>query len=273
MNGNSTKKEFPFVFDIYRMLLKPGIFNDTQHYMKFYFDHKKPCSRQTQDSNAIFTKTLELDFTFDVEIEVNTNTEASELEHALSDEKVVFEHKYKIENKGDSPTNKNESFSLFVPDVVQGMKVRFDENQVVCNENVPRISDSNPSIQKKESIEISCDTVKCHRYDCTVKAGLVKQDPVGIAIRMMVNPEQDTSGLLKSERFEIVTKLEMNGQVVASSKSKFEKNEIGKLEAILEWWPIILGVAIAAPVCGACIYGLFKSGVLQKLRVFNNKME
>ena len=72
---------------------------------------------------------------------------------------MIFEHRYKIENTGDSPTNKNESFTLLVPDVVQTMKVKFDENQVMCHENVPRISDSNPSILKKESIEISCTTI------------------------------------------------------------------------------------------------------------------
>ena len=102
-----------------------------------------------------------------------------------------------------------------------------------------------------------------------VLPGLVKDDPVETAIVMTLNRDQNAFELFKRENFEIVTKLKINDEVI-TSKSKFEKNEVGKSEAILLWWPIILGVAIAAPVCAACIYGFVESGLFERLRIFHD---
>ena len=89
---------------------------------------------------------------------------------------------------------------------------------------------------------------------------------------MKANPNKlNESGLL-SEKFEIITKFKMDNKEKIS-KSTFEKNKVGSLEALKQWWPIVVGVVIAAILCGLCIYGFVKSGLLQKLRFYDNPEE
>ena len=266
--ANSTEEDVPFVFDIKKMLQKTGALDNQENYINTVLEHKKPCSSQTQDSSVRFTKRLTLDFEFDTDIKSSAITESSELLHSYFEDKVVFKHMYQIINDGDSPSNEKTPFFLYIPDVVRPPKIMYDDERVVCNLNSQRTADLTPDAKTKVPLEISCESDKC-RYDCNVMPGLVKDFPVEITVVMTLNPEQNAFELFKRENFEIVTKLKIDDEVI-TSKSKFEKNEVGKLEAILEWWPIILGGAIAAAVCGACIYGIVKSGLFERARIFHD---
>ena len=266
--GNSTKEDIPFVFDVKKMLTKAGALDKQENYIEVDLEHIKPCSSQTQDSSVRFTKRLSLDFEFDIDIKSSTITESSQLLHSYFEDKVIFKHSYQIINDGDSPSNENTPFFLYIPDVVRPPKIMYDDERVVCNLDLQRTGDLNPDAKTKAPLEISCDSNKC-RYDCNVMPGLVKDFPIDITIVMTLTPEQNAFELFKRENFEIMTKLKIDDEVI-TSKSKFEKNEVGKLEAILQWWPIILGVAIAAAVCGACIYGIVKSGLFERARIFHD---
>ena len=265
MDGESSDQDIPLFFDIDRML-NLGAFDNEAHFIEVLLDHKKPCSSQIQEK--IDVKRLELDFKFDIELEASSTTDPSELVQNFFDERLVFEHQYTIENEGNSPLNKNKPFSIYIPQIVQDVKIRYNKDQAMCDQNNLRMSNSNPKLKNEESLVISCDTPNC-RHTCNIAPGLVKQDPLVVTIKMTLDPEQDASGLFEREKFKIATKLKIGGSSI-SSTTEFEKNEVGKLEAILQWWPIILGVAIAAAVFGACVYGLVKSGLFNKARRFHN---
>ena len=250
-----------------RMLHEPAAFDSQLHYVEVDLRHIKGCSTKTQKQKET-KKKLTVDFKFDVELETSSTTEPDELEHSLFDRKVVFKHKYRIENSGTSPLDKNETFYLYIPEVANDVDIRMNEDQALCYEKNQTMSDVNPKLTNKKSSEISCRTDSC-RHECKVKPGLVKQNPLVITIAMTLDPDQDVIKLFEGEKFKIVTKLELNNDVI-SSTTEFEKNEVGKLEAIFQWWPIILGVAIAAAVFAACVYGIVKSGLFQKARIFND---
>ena len=250
------------------MLHAPEAFDKQLHYVEVDLTHKKGCSKRTQKRKQT-KKNLKVDFNFDVDLETSSATEPDELEHSFDNRKVVFKHKYKIENSGTSPLNKNETLYLYIPEIAKDVDIRMNEDLALCHENNETISDVNPKLENKKSSEISCHTDSCRRK-CKVKPGLVKQNPLLITIAMTLDPDQIYR--IKSfdgEKFKIVTKLELNGDV-KSSTTEFERNDVGKIEAVFQWWPIILGVAIAAAVFVACVYGIVKSGLFEKARIFND---
>ena len=250
-----------------KMLRVPEALNKQLHYVEVNLMHMKKCASRTQKEKET-QKKLTLDFKFDVDLEISSTTEANELEYSFFDKSVVFKHRYKIENNGTSPLNKNETFYLYIPEVAEDLDIRINEDQAICHENKLRMSDLNTKLKNKESSEISCRTNNC-RHKCMVKPGLVKQNPLVITLAITLDPKQNAIQLFEREKFKIITKLELNGKEI-SSTTEFKKNEVGKLEAILQWWPIILGVAIAAAVFGACVYGLVKSGLFEKMRRYND---
>ena len=249
------------------MLHEPVAFDSQLHYVAVNLMHIKGCSGRTQKGKET-EKKLTVDFKFDVDLKISSTTESDELEHSLFDRKVIFKHKYKIENSGTSPLNKNETFYLYIPEVAKDVDIRMNDDQALCHENNQNVSDLNPKLENKKISEISCRTDSCRR-ECKVKPRLVKKNPLLITIAMTLDPDQNAIKLFEGERFKIVTKLELNKDVI-SSTTEFEKNEVGKLEAIFQWWPIILGVVIAAAVFAACIYGIVKSGLFEKARIFND---
>ena len=152
--ANSTKEDVPFVFDIKKMLQKTGALDKQGNYIDVVLEHRKPCSSQTQDSSVRFTKRLPLDFEFDIDIESSSITESSELLHSYFEDKVVFKHSYQIINDGDSPSNENTSFFLYIPDVVRPAKIKYDDERVVCNLDSQRTGDLNPDAKTKAPLEI-----------------------------------------------------------------------------------------------------------------------
>ena len=266
IDGKSAKQNMPLVFDMNKMLLEPEALDKQLHYVEVDLMNLKGCSSQTQIEKET-KKKLTLDFKFDVDLETFSTTEANELEYSFFDKSVVFKHRYKIENSGTSPSSKNETFYLYIPEVAEDLDIRINEDQAICHENKVRKSDLNTKLKDIESIEISCYSSNC-RHECMVKPGLVKQNPLVITLAMTLDPKQNAIQLFEREQFKVITKLELNGKEI-SSATEFEKNEVGKLETILQWWPIILGVAIAAAVFGACVYGLIKSGLFEKMRRYN----
>ena len=267
IDGKSAKQNMPLVFDMNKMLLEPEALDKQLHYVEVDLMNLKGCSSQTQIEKET-KKKLTLDFKFDVDLETFSTTEANELEHSFFDKSVVFKHQYKIENSGTSPSSKNETFYLYIPEVAEDLDIRINEDQAICHENKVRKSDLNTKLKDIESSEISCYSNNC-RHECMVKPGLVKQNPLVITLAMTLDPKQNAIQLFEREQFKVITKLELNGKEI-SSATEFEKNEVGKLEVILQWWPIILGVAIAAAVFGACVYGLIKSGLFEKMRRYND---
>ena len=256
----------PLVFDMNKMLRALEVLDKQLHYVEVELMHIKSCSSRTQKEKET-QKKLTLDFKFDVDLETSSTTETNELEHSFFDKRVVFKHRYKIGNSGTSPLNKNETFYLYIPEVAEDLDIRINEDQAICHDNKLRSSDLNTKPNDKEWPEISCHTNNC-RHECMVKPGLVNQNPLVITLAMTLDPKQNAIQLFEREKFKVITKLELNGKEI-SSATEFEKNEVGKLEAIFQWWPIILGVAIAAAVFGACVYGLIKSGLFEKMRRYN----
>ena len=249
------------------MFHAPEAFDKQLHYVEVDLTHKKGCSKRTQKQKQT-KKKLRVDFTFDVFLGTSSATESDELEHSFLNRKVVFKHKYKIENSGTSPLNKNETFYLYIPEVAKDVDIRMNEDLALCYENNETMSDVNPKLENEKSSEISCHADSCRRK-CKIKPGLVKQNPLEITIAMTLDPNQNAIKSFEGEKFKIITNLKWNGADI-SSTTEFQKNEVGLLEAGLQWWPIILGVAIAAAVFIACVYGMVKKGLFEKARIFHD---
>ena len=250
------------------MLRGSGTFRDNGHVLTSRLKQpQKDLSCSSQTKSLPINKAIDLNFEFNYKIEITPKIDDEV--HAISEDIVDFEHLFEISNEGDSPTNKDKSFYLDVPKVViKGDPAFTDEHQAECQfqGTTPK---KNANAEKLS--QITCDTVRCNRYNCSIKQGLDKNNKnnvVGVILRMKADPKLlNTSGLL-TEKFNILTKFTMDGELKIS-KSTFEKNKVGSLEALKEWWPIVVGVVIAAFLCGCCIYGFVKSGLFQKLRFYD----
>ena len=245
------------------MLRGPGKFKDTGHFLTTEVTQKPACSVESQAKSFPLTKTMLLDFKFDYNVDLAPKTPIKE--HSFSSDIVDFEHTYEITNEGLSPTNEDKAFYVYIPHVLLADPPFTDEHQARCEflENIPK------SFGSKDLSQISCNTVGCRKYNCTLKQGFAKIDPVGVILRMKFSPKLNSSGLI-TEKFDIITQVDMGSEVSrVQSKSTFKKNAVGSLAAIKRWWPVILGVGIATILFGACIYGLVKTGIFQKLRIYN----
>ena len=271
--GNSTEEELPISFGILEMLRQYGALKENPHYLRTRLRQEPglACSSASQTQPLPFTKTIDLYFEFNYKIEITPKLDDEV--HAISENIVEFQHLFEISNEGTSPTNKDIFFYLDVPEVVLPGEPAFtDEHRAQCNlqETTP-----NKTTHGKKLNQVSCDVFGCKRYNCTLKQGLDKNkenNPVGIILRMKANPKLlNASGLL-TEQFDILTKITMDNKEKIS-KSTFEKNKVGSLEALKQWWPIVVGVVIAAILCGLCIWGFVKSGLLQRLRFYDNPEE
>ena len=253
-------------------MLKSSIDNldEGSHYLNTSLTQLQPCSAATQREKLPLNKRLNLNFEFDYKIEIVSITPTKEL--TLSNDE--FDHQFEIRNVKKSPLNEPKKFFILVPDVVEETQIFGVEDQAECHENLEKgriQSMSGASSKVADSLlQISCETHHCKKFDCTLKPGLITKEPVKVTIRMTLDPSQNILNFTNIERFAVVTKIKIDAKEV-SSKSIFNRNSVGGSEAIREWWPGIVGAAIATVLCGACIYGLKKSGILQKMRIYDNK--
>ena len=246
-------------------------FNEQSHNLITTLTQLQNCSDSTQGEKLPMKKHLNLNFEFDYQIEIVSKTPTKD--QSISDDILDFNHEFEIRNVKMSPSNERKNFTIRVPDAVGGTPVFRNKDQANCREHQvikTRLASPESGVSRKEDesfLQISCETHMCKRFDCTLMPGIVAKEPVKIEIRMTLDPNQDI--LNGIERFEVITKIKIDGEEVAS-KSIFNRNSVGGSEAIWEWWPVIVGVAIVTVLFGACIYGLKKSGILQKMRYYDN---
>ena len=246
-------------------------FNEQSHNLITTLTQLQNCSDSTQGEKLPMKKHLNLNFEFDYQIEIVSKTPTKD--QSISDDILDFNHELEIRNAKMSPLNERKIFTIHVPDALDGTPVFRNKDQANCREHQvikTRLASPESGVSRKEDesfLQISCETNMCKRFDCTLMPGIVAKEPVKIEIRMTLDPNQDI--LNGIERFEVITKIKIDGEEVAS-KSIFNRNSVGGSEAIWEWWPVIVGVAIVTVLFGACIYGLKKSGILQKMRYYDN---
>ena len=249
-------------------------FNEQSHNLNTTLTQLQGCSDSTQGEKLPIKKPLSLNFEFDYKIETESKTPTKD--QSFSDNVLYFNHEFEIRNVKMSPLNERKHFTFHVPDAIDGTPVFRNKDQGNCQEHQAietRLASPKSGVSRKEDesfLQISCETHICKRFDCTVMPGIVAKEPVKLEIRMTLDPNQDIFNLPGIERFEVITKIKIDGEEVAS-KTTFNRNSVGGSEAIREWWPVIAGVAIATVLFGACIYGLKKSGILQKMRIYDNK--
>ena len=249
-------------------------FNQKSHNLNTTLTQLQNCSDSTQREKLPMKKHLNLNFEFDYKIEIESKTPT--IDQSISDDILDFNHEFEIRNVKMSPLNERKNFTIHVPDAVDGTPVFRNKDQANCQEHQAiktRLASPKSGASRQEEVsflQISCETHMCKHFDCTLMPGIVAKEPVKLEIRMRLDPNQDNFNLTGIERFEVITKITIDGEEVAS-KTSFNRNSVGGSEAIREWWPVIAGVAIATVLFGACIYGLKKSGILQKMRIYDNK--
>ena len=248
-------------------------FNEKSHNLNTTLTQLQHCSDSTQGEKLPMKKHLSLNFEFDYKIEIVSKTPTKD--QSISDDILDFNHELEIRNAKMSPLNERKIFTIHVPDALDGTPVFRNKDQANCREHQvikTRLASPESGVSRKEDesfLQISCETHMCKRFDCTLMPGIVAKEPVKIEIRMTLDPNQDIFNVPGIERFEVITKINIDGEEVTSTTS-FNRNSVGGSEAIWEWWPVIVGVAIVTVLFGACIYGLKKSGILQKMRYYDN---
>ena len=230
----------------------------------------RPCSDISQ--TGVLRKALNLNFKF--ESNINLNTKTTEKEQSFATETITFEHQFQIVNDGRSPTDMDNNFNIFVPQMLQGEIKISPKNQAKCSRQNGPISTNTGIVEELK--ELSCDTVDCSRFNCSLKQGLdnVKTMGEGVVVKVQMKFNPQNSYKLSNESFEIVTTLEMdnakNKQTIASrSTFKENKNDVGSFKSIREWWPILLGVILGGVLFGGVMYGLYRKGIFQKVRLYD----
>ena len=271
MNNSTSETIVVGSFGILDMLKSSNDnFDEISHYLNTSLTQLQPCSAATQREKLPLHKRLNLNFEFDYEIDIVSMTPKKDL--TLTND--AFDHQFEIRNVKRSPSNEPKKFIILVPDLVEETQIFGFEDQAECHENLEkgRIQAMNGASSKVADslLQITCETHQCKQFDCTLNPGLIPKEPVKVTIRMTLDPNQIILNIRNVERFDVVTKIKIDDEEVAS-KSRFNRNSVGGSKAIWEWWPMIVGAAIASVLFGACIYGLKKSGILQKMRIYDNK--
>ena len=230
---------------------------------------QNPCSSQT--GTRIIRKVLKLDTKFEYQIEGQNMDKEKTKKHQFSSDAVSFQHRYELMNRGPSPTNKPYFFFVKVPTAVAGAIMTKPESQTDCSKTTLS------STETGSKSEVACNSDPCTQFTCTIKADWKRDNPIWITVNMKFRPKQMTisNGGDLPKSITIRTSL-VQGKVdgkVTESVAIFEKDALGALKQIVEYWPYAVGILIGIIIVGSVIFGLVKTGTFAKLRFHKMKLE
>ena len=244
--------------------------------------------RCSNPGNIQFPQTIELSVNLITKYSIKPVT-TQKYNPEIEMKSTSFTHRYTLTNLGPSETNKPYRFSLVVPKImnakISGCNLLNDSNSNKEDSfyNFFRAEDFN-QCPKQESKSESYILYRAgySRYsgtnlwikkDCRVEKEWVKNDPYYVTINMNFEPKkiENEEGQLP-DTFVVPTFLKTEDECV-SDKTFFFSSETGKARTLKRMWPIILGVCIGAIIVGTIVFVSYKKGYINKIRVYNHKMD
>ena len=190
----------------------------------------------------------------------NTNPKEEQFKTAESLSRLV--HRFFVINIGPSPTDRVESFHVFIPSIV-------DQNKIIIRpENV-----ANPLMNK-----CNADHAKricwagCACFEFEIKKGFEKARRLTVEVEMYFDPNIVKNS---SSSFEVISALVGQRNVVpARTTFKEIAEQVGLIETVSEMWPMIVGVLVGSIIVASSIYAMYKTDpFLNKVRFTKNKLE
>ena len=225
-------------------------------------------------------QTSKLDLDFEFSYDINAKIIGSEKEHILKDNRrTKFKHVYEIEG-GPSPTDKVVPFFLYVPSNLNASTNDIEikpKNVVPTCKTQQSIDGVQTRITKEGDPMETCGGVAeggtCTVFRCELKKGfgMGKDKKVSVTINMKFTPDENTKKIGRKFLITTALKVEENEKFVLT-RSSFVAQDF-TVEALLEYWPIAVGMLIVLIIFIVVLYIMYKSNSFNKLRFTKNAME
>ena len=202
-------------------------------------------------------------------------------------------HYYQLTNIGPSVSNEPYHFSIATPAMLDANVKGEPESSINCtkesvqginnNDNERMLLRNVMGSTKCAQIDLKVDSTKAgptdfSRHDCVIGQGWSKDDPYHVLIKMefntnMVPTTESENGKEELPDIFVLPTFLGTKTVCVVEKTELISAELGELRAIKRLWPAFLGASIALIICIIGIAVLYKTGVLNKLRIFNRRNE
>jgi len=218
------------------------------------------CNGQ-ENATELDKTSLKLEFKSDLKIKV---PEGQELRYArdLPTKRVQT---IDVTNLGPSFTNQATKVSLFVPkyDFIKST-VQIEESVCVPNSNfqVPKGFNLDEDIKN-----YFCESKEtCQAYECTIAKHWQKDETKTINVEFNIGPFDSESQVPNS--FILHTQVMIKDQDPVFTTIKLFSGALGAIERLKQNWPIVLGVSLGFLVVLGIFLGLWKTGLLAKMRPY-----
>ena len=242
---------------------------DSSNLTQKTYQFKASISQETEfpckDSPDVTKKTVDgfLTAAFNYSISLrpdNTNPKEEQFKTTETLSRLV--HRFFVINMGPSPTDRVESFHVFIPGIVDQSKI------ILRPENV-----ANPLMNK-----CNADHAKricwagCACFEFEIKKGFEKARRLTVEVEMYFDPNIVKNS---SSSFEVISALVKQRKVVpARTTFKEIVEQVGLIETVSEMWPMIVGVLVGSIIVASSIYAMYKTDpFLNKVRFTKNKLE
>ena len=171
----------------------------------------------------------------------------------------------KVTNYGPSFTNKESKITVFVP------KYPFLESKVqietsVCTNDTSFQVPTGFNLEQEIKNYLCESKETCQAYECTIAKHWQKDETKTINVEFNIGPFDSES--LVPNSFILHTQVMIKDQDPVFTTIKLFSGALGAIERLKQNWPIVLGVSLGFLVVLGIFLGLWKTGLLAKMRPY-----
>ncbi|TRY61551.1 hypothetical protein TCAL_16296, partial [Tigriopus californicus] len=253
------------------------LFIETNDIMvKMKLNHR--CNATSQNLQNKLQQTLRFPIEFKSEIITKSLSSNIQTQYNYNSTMTLeFKHVYLLTNIGPSPTNKPFTFDIYVPDN-EALDINVLESNFKC---LPMTSGLVAGIHPPYTADtkaLSCQVETCKVYQCTIPAGMAKDQVESVNLNMAFEAEKAGAFLEGVYKFVVHTAVREqshnNYEDFVPFTTEFYSLEVMSLTAMIKSnWPHIIGVVVGLILLSVTFMLLCKFKFFSKTRYFKMELE